>query len=295
MLADGIKTYVIGFGGGLESPDAQQQLQQMAQWGGTDQPYSAATQADLEQALEAIVKTVEFDPCCQFNDCSENPEPTGGEGDQGNACLDDDDCLPLEACALPEPDAPVGMCSPAPCAEDSDCPQVDPPATCAGGECKPGPCQTDAHCPGTQVCEDGKCVGSGACTLDSDCSVLEACVDGQCAPRPCESDGDCPESQVCDDAGGVCVPDDGYGSYGSYSDGAPTSYGSYGSYSDGDSYGSYDGDSYGDTDSGGIGLEEDACTCSSGQDDGEAPRGLLLSALALLGLTRARRRRAARA
>ena len=62
MLADGIKTYVIGFGGGLESPDAQQQLQQMAQWGGTDQPYSAATQADLVEGIRAQLVDKDRDP-----------------------------------------------------------------------------------------------------------------------------------------------------------------------------------------------------------------------------------------
>ncbi len=87
MFDAGVETYVIGFGDGLATPEAQQQLSNMANWGSGGQSnfFNADTQADLEVALAAIIEGISFDPCCAFNDCSENPEPTTGEPDPGMA------------------------------------------------------------------------------------------------------------------------------------------------------------------------------------------------------------------
>ncbi len=83
MFAAGVETWVIGFGDNLGSPEAQQQLGNMAGWGsgGQETFFSADNQAELEVALAAIVEDISFDPCCAFNDCSENPEPTTQEPD----------------------------------------------------------------------------------------------------------------------------------------------------------------------------------------------------------------------
>ena len=83
MYNDGITTYVIGFGDGVDTPAAIAQLQDMADWGSGDalDYYDANNQAALEQALADIFGSLEFDPCCALNDCSENPEPTTGEPD----------------------------------------------------------------------------------------------------------------------------------------------------------------------------------------------------------------------
>lgn len=85
--ADDITTYVIGFGDAT-SPS---ELDNMACWGsggsgfpctgGTYDAFDAATQDQLEMALQTIIEGINFDPCCAFNDCSFNPEPTTGEAD----------------------------------------------------------------------------------------------------------------------------------------------------------------------------------------------------------------------
>ena len=84
---DDITSYVIGFGSDI----APAQLDNMACWGsggtgtpcngGTVDAFDAGTQADLEAALSTIIEGINFDPCCNFNDCSFNPEPTTGEPD----------------------------------------------------------------------------------------------------------------------------------------------------------------------------------------------------------------------
>ncbi|MFV8755706.1 VWA domain-containing protein [Nannocystaceae bacterium ST9] len=85
LFANGVTTFVIGFGDNLGSAQAQTQLANMAAWGSDGQQnfFDADTQAELENAMKSIVETIEFDPCCVFNDCSENPEPTTAEPDPG--------------------------------------------------------------------------------------------------------------------------------------------------------------------------------------------------------------------
>jgi MYXO-CTERM domain-containing protein len=82
-----IQTFVIGFGAEISVPE----LQNMACWGsgGGDIPctgggtthFTAANQAELQTVLQTIIASLNFDPCCAFNDCSFNPEPTTGEPD----------------------------------------------------------------------------------------------------------------------------------------------------------------------------------------------------------------------
>jgi MYXO-CTERM domain-containing protein len=83
MYNTGITTYVIGFGDGVDTPAAIAQLNSMADWGSnaTLDYYDANNQAALEMALADIIASIQFDPCCAFNDCSENPEPTTIEPD----------------------------------------------------------------------------------------------------------------------------------------------------------------------------------------------------------------------
>jgi MYXO-CTERM domain-containing protein len=83
MYNAGITTYVIGFGDGVDTPAAIAQLSSMADWGSgaTLDYYDANSQAMLEAALSDIIAGIQFDPCCAFNDCSENPEPTTNEPD----------------------------------------------------------------------------------------------------------------------------------------------------------------------------------------------------------------------
>lgn len=83
MFNAGITTYVIGFGDGVDTPAAIAQLNSMADWGSGAalDYYDANNQASLAMALADIIASVSFDPCCAFNDCSANPEPTTVEPD----------------------------------------------------------------------------------------------------------------------------------------------------------------------------------------------------------------------
>jgi hypothetical protein len=81
MQSNGITTYVIGFG---EFQSFQTELDNMASWGSNGanpSAYTATNQAQLEAQIQAIINDLVFDPCCGFNDCSENPEPTTNEPD----------------------------------------------------------------------------------------------------------------------------------------------------------------------------------------------------------------------
>lgn len=88
MYNKGIVTYVIGFGDGVDTPQAMAQLNKMADWGSGNMLdyYDAGNQMELENAFKMILEGIEFDPCCSFNDCSVNPEPN----------TDENECNPLE-------------------------------------------------------------------------------------------------------------------------------------------------------------------------------------------------------
>lgn len=92
FMNQGVTTYVIGFGSDEQLSDVE--LTNMACWGSggsntvpcVDGPtpvnyFTAANQDELSAALQQIIETVNFDPCCGFNDCSFNPEPTTDEVD----------------------------------------------------------------------------------------------------------------------------------------------------------------------------------------------------------------------
>ena len=85
---DNTTTYVIGFGDAV----SVNELTRMACWGsggigvplcagGSLNYFDANNQDQLEDALQTIIEGINFDPCCNFNDCSFNEEPTTGEPD----------------------------------------------------------------------------------------------------------------------------------------------------------------------------------------------------------------------
>jgi MYXO-CTERM domain-containing protein len=78
MFTAGVTSYVIGFGDLVMNANSVIKLNNMAGWGsgGVNKAYKAAEQADLELALKTIIEKLSFDPCCKFNDCSFNVEPT---------------------------------------------------------------------------------------------------------------------------------------------------------------------------------------------------------------------------
>jgi MYXO-CTERM domain-containing protein len=124
--ADGITTYVIGFGDATSAV----QLDNMACWGsggtgfpcngGTLDAFDATSQDDLEMALQTIIEGINFDPCCAFNDCSFNPEPTTGEVDP---------VMPPESTGEPPSSSSDGGESSSDGADT-----VAPPMTTTGGE-----------------------------------------------------------------------------------------------------------------------------------------------------------------
>lgn len=215
MANNGILTYVIGLGDGVNGPQAQAQLNNMAGWGGTNAAYDANNQAELELALKTIIEAVDFDPCCQFNDCSENPEPTTGEVDPDpTGCEDDDDCEDPLICIKPDPMAPFGQCGedPDPC-EGVECAPGDDntaPEVCLDGQCVPGPCLQDSHCDGDalppEVCDvDNGICSPGPCADDSQCPEGSVCTDGECVIEGCMTDDDCDGDLVCDVDSGICI------------------------------------------------------------------------------------------
>ncbi|MEZ4427358.1 MAG: VWA domain-containing protein [Nannocystaceae bacterium] len=322
MANNGILTYVIGFGDGVNTPQAQAQLNNMAMWGGSGMPFDADNQAQLEAALKTIIEGLTFDPCCNFNDCSFNPEPTTGEPDPtvsgcqddedcpenfecviqmgnffGNCepigdCVDDSDCDPGEVCDL---DADPPQCVVPPCTDDSDCGADE---VCEDGICVPAPCMSDDDCPGDLVCNDGEC-GPGVCP-DVPCPEGEVCMDGVCVipPGMCTDDSDCGAGEICD-ATGQCVPDGGTTDSDTGTSDSDT--GTTDSTSDSDSgpttSGGSDSDS-GDTTAGsdtdtatGGATDDEGCGCAVDSDE-DQNRGLLGTALllGLGGLLRRRRR-----
>jgi cysteine-rich repeat protein len=94
MLANGAPTHVIGFGAPADL-DADQ-LAAYARAGGTRQAITVdPAQGDSANALSnriaEIIGGLAIDPCCQLNDCSEQPEPSlplcgNGTVDRGETC-----------------------------------------------------------------------------------------------------------------------------------------------------------------------------------------------------------------
>lgn len=78
LVADGIDTFVIGFGSGDEL-DADQ-LDRYAMWGNTQRavivdPAQAGGAAVLADTLASVVTSLGLDSCCVLNQCATEPEP----------------------------------------------------------------------------------------------------------------------------------------------------------------------------------------------------------------------------
>jgi cysteine-rich repeat protein len=109
LLADGIKTYVIGFGTSDELD--QEQLDQYAAWGDTQQAIvvdpSRAESADmLANALAGIVSSLGLDACCVLNQCSLEPEPADPQAVCGDGKREGD-----EVCDDGNLNATYGRCN----------------------------------------------------------------------------------------------------------------------------------------------------------------------------------------
>ena len=156
MVADGIDTYVIGFG----APDAldSDQLQQYARWGNTGtaievDPTAAGGAKALADALEGVVRSIDVDGCCVLADCSAQPEPPDprpvcGDGRvEGKEVCDDGPFNAHYGYCGGRCDGPHLQCGDA---------RVDPPETCDDGNSEPDDgCEPDCHRTGEGRDEDG--------------------------------------------------------------------------------------------------------------------------------------------
>ena len=78
LVADGVDTYVIGFGTSDELNEAQ--LDQYAAWGNTGRaivvdPSQKESANALAEALTSVVTSLGLDSCCVLNQCQTEPEP----------------------------------------------------------------------------------------------------------------------------------------------------------------------------------------------------------------------------
>jgi hypothetical protein len=94
MAAEGIDTYVIGFGSTAELDETQ--LDQYAAWGQTGSaiivdPASAGGATALADAIEGVVRGIELDACCVLNACGETPEPADPAPVCGDGRLEGDE------------------------------------------------------------------------------------------------------------------------------------------------------------------------------------------------------------
>jgi MYXO-CTERM domain-containing protein len=78
MVADGIDSYVIGFGAPADLDAAQLDSYAVAGNTGTAitvDPTQVGGAGALADALETVVRSLDLDACCVLDDCSEQPEP----------------------------------------------------------------------------------------------------------------------------------------------------------------------------------------------------------------------------
>ena len=178
MYGDGITTYVIGFGDGVDSPQAIAQLKKMAGWGSANnfEYFKAADQMALEEAFKDIIEAQEFDPCCSFNDCSANPEL-----DDENQCDPNDagSCNESQTCEL----------------DDNNEWYVCKDANCGNGNMDEG-----------EECDDGNTMDGDGCS--SKC-ILEGCGDGVVDEGEECDDGNSIDNDECTNACGLPKCGDG--------------------------------------------------------------------------------------
>ncbi|MFH1130823.1 MAG: vWA domain-containing protein [Pseudomonadota bacterium] len=215
LFADGVKTYVIGFGSEINSFN----LTKAAQAGGTNDYFQADNLTQLKSALQTIAAEL---ICCgngildQGESC-DITIPTGMPGACPTTCNDNDPCTVdalagtecLTQCSNSQISAPFhgdGCCpTGANSGNDSDCPKACGDGVLDPGEkCDPGILSGYGTCP-TQ-CDDGD-----SCTNDTTsgggCQVT--CTSTSVPPHP-TSDGCCPPgmSSIHDpDCPPPCDPD----------------------------------------------------------------------------------------
>jgi MYXO-CTERM domain-containing protein len=200
LLASGIKTYVVGFGSGVN----KNELEGIAKDGGTSNYFQADSPAALTSALQAIAGQVS---CCgngilDGGEACDTAIAAGKTGACPTTCDDGDPCT-VDApkgndCAASCSHSPVtafqagdGCCPPGGTqAKDGDC-----PASCGDGVVSAG-----------ETCDIAVPSGPGSCSLlcdDGDPCTTDAlsgagcnvtCTHDAVAPNALQKDGCCPSS-----------------------------------------------------------------------------------------------------
>jgi MYXO-CTERM domain-containing protein len=142
MAADGIATYVIGFGTSADLDEAQ--LDQYAAWGQTGSaiivdPGASGGASALADAIEDVVLELGVDACCVLNECAVEEEPADPQPVCGNGVIEGE-----EVCDDGAENASYGHC---------------------GGRCD-GPhlyCG-DSRVDGPEECDDANTIESDQCT-----------------------------------------------------------------------------------------------------------------------------------
>lgn len=196
MVADGIDTYVIGFG----APDALDgaQLMQYAQWGNTGSaievdPTKVGGATALADALESVVRSIDVDGCCVLNDCSAQPEPPDPHPVCGDGVVQGD-----EVCDDGPFNAHYGHCG-----GHCDGPHLlcgdgrkDPPESCDDGNLDPG-----------DGCDES-CQLEGVASSDSDGGGIVKPV-GAAPPLPVRDGGMLKPLPTAGRSGGTSMRDAG--------------------------------------------------------------------------------------
>jgi hypothetical protein len=160
LAADGIKTYVVGFGMGVNPAS----LQAMAQVGGTGRYYQADNPTQLNTALRAIGNQIS---CCgngvlDKGEGCDSAIPAGQPGACPTSCDDQDPCTS---------DQLVGQDCQVKCEHRKTC--VDP---CGNGVLDTG-----------EICDTGIAPGkAGACPRMSDCNDGDRCTADSIAGKDCQ-------------------------------------------------------------------------------------------------------------
>lgn len=94
-----------------------------------------------------------------------------------------------------------GICVPAQCVDDADCPEDGATYACEAGRCNAYvPCAIDAECYDADYrCNElGRCEMRPACRVDAECGAEALCLNALCRPAaPCDDNEACESNQEC--------------------------------------------------------------------------------------------------
>lgn len=91
------------------------------------------------------------------------------------------------------------------CSDASPC--TAPGYSCASGRCVfTGECSSEADCSMGFDCVGARCTFTGECVADGECAIGYRCDAARCVPAGCTRDTDCLEDQRCSPILRRCIP-----------------------------------------------------------------------------------------